>query len=105
MTVVVGPVAGPILGGWITDNISWSWTFYINLPFGIIAIIGFSFFTAWELTEKRPIVDLRLLGQRNFAVACNIIFFGYMCYFAPVVVLPLWLQNEQGYTPTCGKSL
>ncbi|MBV9733740.1 MAG: DHA2 family efflux MFS transporter permease subunit, partial [Verrucomicrobia bacterium] len=37
MTAVVGPVAGPILGGWITDNISWSWIFYINLPFGILA--------------------------------------------------------------------
>jgi MFS transporter, DHA2 family, multidrug resistance protein len=160
MTAVVGPVAGPILGGWITDNINWSWIFYINLPFGLaaafltwiilrrretqttslpldliglalllisvtalqvmldkgnddewfqssfitinflIALIGFSFFAAWELTEKRPIVDLRLLGQRNFAVACIIIFFGYMSYFAPIVVLPLWLQNEQGYTPT-----
>ena len=160
MTAVVGPIAGPILGGWITDNISWSWIFFINLPVGLaaafftwfilhrretettplpldivglallligvaalqvmldkgndeewfqspfiignflIALIGFSFFVAWEVTEKRPIVDLRLLGQRNFAVACIVIFFGYMSYFAPVVVLPLWLQNEQGYTPT-----
>jgi DHA2 family multidrug resistance protein len=66
----------------------------------LIALVGFSFFAAWELTEKRPIVDLRLFGQRNFAVACIIIFFGYMSYFAPIVVLPLWLQNEQGYTPT-----
>ena len=160
MTAVVGPVAGPILGGWITDNFNWSWIFFINVPFGlaaasltwfilrrrettttslpldivglalllisvtslqimldkgnddawfqspfiitsfIIALVGFSFFVAWELTEQHPVVDLRLLGQRNFAVACVIIFFGYMCFFAPVVVLPLWLQNEQGYTPT-----
>jgi hypothetical protein len=50
----------------------------------IIAVIGFTFFIAWELTKRRQIVDLRLLGQRNFALACIIIFFGYMSYFAPV---------------------
>jgi DHA2 family multidrug resistance protein len=37
MTVLVAPVAGPLLGGWITDNISWPWIFYIKIPVGIIA--------------------------------------------------------------------
>ncbi len=37
MTATVGPIAGPALGGWITDNYSWSWIFYINIPVGIIA--------------------------------------------------------------------
>ena len=37
MTVLVAPVAGPLLGGWITDNISWPWIFYINIPVGIFA--------------------------------------------------------------------
>lgn len=37
MTVLVAPVAGPLLGGWITDNISWPWIFYINVPIGIFA--------------------------------------------------------------------
>ena len=36
--VMVGPVIGPLLGGWITDNWSWPWIFYINIPMGIIAI-------------------------------------------------------------------
>ncbi|WP_206996907.1 DHA2 family efflux MFS transporter permease subunit [Trinickia mobilis] len=37
MTATVGPIAGPILGGWITDNYSWSWIFYVNIPVGIAA--------------------------------------------------------------------
>ena len=37
MTTLVAPVTGPLLGGWITDNISWSWIFYINIPVGIAA--------------------------------------------------------------------
>jgi len=37
--VMVGPIVGPVLGGWITDNWSWNWIFYINIPVGIISII------------------------------------------------------------------
>jgi MFS transporter, DHA2 family, multidrug resistance protein len=40
MGVTVGPVLGPILGGWLTENYSWRWVFYINVPFGILATIG-----------------------------------------------------------------
>ncbi len=39
MTVTVAPIAGPILGGWLTDNISWPWIFYVNIPIGIVSLI------------------------------------------------------------------
>ena len=37
--VMVGPIVGPVLGGWITDNWSWPWIFYINIPIGILSVI------------------------------------------------------------------
>src|SRR5260221_7821732 len=37
--MMVGPMVGPILGGWITDNYSWRWIFFINLPFGLLASV------------------------------------------------------------------
>jgi MFS family permease len=48
MTVLVAPVAGPLLGGWITDNISWPWIFYINIPVGILAAA-----LTWSIYHKR----------------------------------------------------
>src|SRR5690349_24266345 len=39
MGVVVAPIIGPTLGGWITDNYSWRWVFYINIPVGILAVL------------------------------------------------------------------
>jgi DHA2 family multidrug resistance protein len=48
MVVVVAPICGPVLGGWITDNLSWPWLFYINVPIGLLAA-G----TSWALLRKR----------------------------------------------------
>ena len=65
MTVVVAPIVGPLLGGWITDNAHWSWIFFINLPIGVIAAFG-----TWQLLKdhetplhRRPLdrVGLALL--------------------------------------------
>ena len=48
MTVVVAPIFGPILGGWLTDNFSWPWIFYINVPVGLAAGV-----ITWSLLRKR----------------------------------------------------
>jgi len=65
MTTLTAPVAGPILGGWISDNISWPWIFYVNIPVGIIAAIAswMIFRTRDSEIKKAPIdtVGLSLL--------------------------------------------
>jgi len=65
MTTLVAPVAGPLLGGWITDNISWPWIFYINIPVGLgaAAATWFIYRSRETETKKLPIdaVGLGLL--------------------------------------------
>lgn len=48
MVMVVAPIFGPILGGWITDNFSWPWLFYLNLPIGAAVV-----FISWTLLHRR----------------------------------------------------
>ncbi|HVY13263.1 MAG TPA: DHA2 family efflux MFS transporter permease subunit [Alphaproteobacteria bacterium] len=49
--VMIGPILGPTLGGWITENYSWRWVFYINLPLGVLALLGI--FTFMHESERR----------------------------------------------------
>ncbi len=163
VAVVVAPTIGPWLGGWITDNFSWRWIFYINVPVGIISLIltsllvsdpphmkrakakeGFRvdyigiglislglgsmqiildkgeredwlssgfiqvFFVLmivgiiagilWELREKHPVVDLRMLKDRNFAVATLAMFFLGFVLYSSTVLIPQFLQEMMGYT-------
>ena len=163
VAVVVAPTIGPWLGGWITDNFSWRWIFYINVPVGILSIIltslivsdpphlkraklkeGFRidyigiglislglgsmqiildkgeredwlssgfiqvFFVlmlvgilagiVWELRHKDPVVDLRMLKDRNFAVATLAMFFLGFVLYASTVLIPQFLQEMMGYT-------
>ncbi len=73
--VVVAPIIGPTLGGWITDNFSWRWIFYINVPVGLLAI----FLAGW-LVEDPPYI------KRNLKAAIDFVGFG---------LLALWLATLQ----------
>jgi len=55
ITTLVAPVVGPVLGGWITDNISWPWIFYINVPVGIVAALA-----TWAIYRKRETPTARV---------------------------------------------
>jgi MFS transporter, DHA2 family, multidrug resistance protein len=73
--VVVAPILGPTLGGWITDNFSWRWIFYVNLPFGVLA----AFMAQW-LVEDPPYI------KRNKHATIDYIGFGLLC---------IWLATMQ----------
>ena len=58
MTATVGPIAGPALGGWITDSYSWSWIFYINIPVGLFAAgVTWAIYRTRESPTKRSPID------------------------------------------------
>ena len=160
MVTVVAPIAGPILGGWITDDYTWPWIFFINVPIGIFAsmsvasqmkgrheptsrprvdyvglvtlvigvgalqvvldkgndedwfnsnfivytaiasAIAIAIFLIWELTDKEPIVNLKLFRHRNFSMGTLALVLGYSAFFAINVLVPQWLQRNLGYTAT-----
>ncbi len=64
---------------------------------GVIALIGLAFFVVWELTEEKPIVDLRLFAGRNFLGGTIAISVAYAIFFANLVILPQWIQVYLGY--------
>jgi DHA2 family multidrug resistance protein len=160
MTTILAPVAGPILGGMLTDGIGWRWAFYLNVPvcalcglwawrllrtretqtsvqkidfIGMIllaiwvgalqimldngqdrdwfaspfiiglcatSVIGFVIFVIWEMTDGHPVVDLRVFRHRTFAVCAAALALTFGAFFASIILLPLWLQINMGYTAT-----
>src|SRR5258707_6325533 len=76
------------------DWISWNFirVFFVMMIFGLIAGI------LWELREKEPVVDLRMLKDRNFAIATTAMFFLGFVLYASTVLIPQFLQQLLGYT-------
>jgi DHA2 family multidrug resistance protein len=64
--IMVGPIMGPTLGGWLTEHYNWRWVFYVNLPIGVLAVSGLALF----LPRSQPERDLRFdwLGFAMLAV-------------------------------------
>jgi len=57
MGVMVGPILGPTLGGWLTDSYNWRWVFFINLPIGILALAGVMIYMPKERPKTRTALD------------------------------------------------
>ena len=71
MTVVIAPIFGPILGGWLTDNYSWPWIFYINVPVGLIAaVITFNLLRGRESRIVKTPIDKVGLFLLILGVGC-----------------------------------
>jgi len=164
LVAVLAPSIGPTLGGWITDNYSWNWIFYINIPVGILSIflaqrvvedppwmkadkknlfkidspglillvlsmaslqimldkgeekdwfqstfiqvfgitfaITFLALIIWEWHAKKPLMDLKLLKSRNFAVCCFLMLITGGLLNASTVLQPQFEQTSFGYTAT-----
>jgi DHA2 family multidrug resistance protein len=160
MGIVVMPIIGPTLGGWITDNFSWRWIFYINLPIGAAGLLmqqafvedppwivrnvkatidylGFGLmavgigllqivldkgqeadwfgsawicwatavsvatliaFVFWELRDRHPILNLRLLKNRNFATATFLVAVLGAVLYGSTAILPIFMHALLGYT-------
>lgn len=67
VSVMVGPVLGPVIGGWLTDHLSWRWVFYINVPIGAVAFLGISVFL--HETKTTPTARLDWLGFGSLSVS------------------------------------
>jgi len=66
----------------------------------VVAAVGCAAWIIWELTEANPIVEISLFAKRNFAFGTLAFCLGYAVFFANILLLPLWLQTQLGYTAT-----
>ena len=162
VAVIFAPVIGPTLGGWITDNYSWRWIFWVNVPVGVVAfmavsrlvedppwvrrerssladvdyiglclitlglgslqimldrgedldwfgspqirmygiagVVGIIGAILWLLHTDKPIVNLRVYGDRNFALASVMIFGIGTILYSSAVLIPQLAQEVLGYT-------
>ncbi|WNJ92686.1 DHA2 family efflux MFS transporter permease subunit [Bosea sp. 685] len=74
VSVMVGPVLGPVIGGWLTENISWRWVFYINLPLGALAFTGVAIYLKETATNVTAKLDWIGFGALSLGIASLQIF-------------------------------
>src|SRR5262249_61825054 len=86
MGVIVAPILGPTLGGWITDSYSWRWVFYINLPVGVLAIL-----MAQTFIEDPPYIR-RTPGRR-----IDYLGFAFMALFLSTLQIMLDMGQEDDW--------
>jgi MFS transporter, DHA2 family, multidrug resistance protein len=65
---MMGPISGPLLGGWLTENFSWRWIFYVNLPVGILCTVGIIVFVRANRNAHRELFDIFGFLTLSFAV-------------------------------------
>ena len=65
---ILGPILGPALGGYLTENFSWRWCFYINLPIGILALLGVWLFISGDRNSRRKPFDFLGFGMLTVAI-------------------------------------
>ncbi len=66
----------------------------------VIAVVALTYLIVWELTEKHPIMDLSLFKNRNFSIGVMTLSLSFMVYMGTIVLLPMVLQTQMGYTAT-----
>jgi DHA2 family multidrug resistance protein len=167
VAAIIAPIVGPTLGGWLCVDYNWRWIFLVNVPIGLVSLVGayavvydpdylmreraelrgkplnFDYIglgllalimSCWEIMLSKgqewdwlsdpfgrvqtlmiiqvfglglliyremriasPIIDFRVLGERNFAVACVIMFCAFAVVYAASIALPGMLQTLFGY--------
>jgi MFS transporter, DHA2 family, multidrug resistance protein len=65
---MMGPILGPTMGGWITDNMNWRWCFYVNLPVGILCTLGILIFIRQTRAVRRDEFDIFGFGTLSLAI-------------------------------------
>jgi MFS transporter, DHA2 family, multidrug resistance protein len=68
VSVMVGPILGPVIGGWLTEHLSWRWVFYINVPIGIMAVVGIATFVQETEINARAKLDWFGFGMLSLAI-------------------------------------
>lgn len=74
VSVMVGPVLGPMLGGWLTENLSWRWVFFINLPIGLLTLIGMMRYVVDTPADKESRLDWLGFGSLSVTIMATQLF-------------------------------